>query len=450
MIGNTIANYDAGVSWNGTRHRFTFTAYATGTNIAMGTYNGAPYVANGEALAGNDDNSNIRLYNRIQAAISRSSTNLGSFSWTNGGIDPISDMSFQLSAPLAVSVTKDETLAIRYGIHKFDTTINSQRPIARTTLKHGGGARNVTADVNGYVTGTSTDTGTDDVMGDPVYVRVNSTTLRAVEIEGSSIGFGGNGWSGANIQNSRPASSAVQGATSPAELVCYQDGTLTANTGMVWHNKAESGSSLFDQYNQSSTANDLYRPNRFRARTAEKIAIGYTDCIYSCFVNESAQVAPGYSLANALAAWDSVIRQLIRRNISLSRRTWIFLEGNPTTWTGGGTPWDTSVAAETYQNAQTPTNNALFGTTYRAALLVRLDSICKELGSAWVFDTGKVTHVANIRGEHVWAKPANALKPTDDGTHPNHDISYVIRDAVTPFFGGRDATTFPVFGLLNP
>lgn len=424
----------------------------------MGTFNHAPFVSIGEAPAGNNDYSNIRLTNRIEARIQRSTTNLGAFNWTNGGNDPISDGSFQLSEPLAVSVTKDETLNVRYGIHKFDTTLNSQRPAHRTSLRFGNntGTRNVTDNMSAFLTGTSVPTyGALDTMGDILYVRVTSTTLRAVRVEGSSIGYGGNGWAAAssNIQNGLPASSAVDGAASAAELTARQDGLLAANTGMVWHNVAESGSNLFQQYAQGWVANDAYRPGRFRARQSEKLAIGYTDVIYSCFVNETASLMSGFNLTNALNAWEESVRNLIRLNQSLNCRTWIFLEGPQTTWTGGGTAWDLALSDAAYRDGQTPSNNAVTSiTAYRAALVDRIHTICNELGSAWIFDTAKVTHALNVRGELVWNKGRTNVAATtgNDGTHPAHDHTFAIRDAAIPFFGGRNATSFPAFGLLNP
>lgn len=449
----SLNNQDAAAPWTGSWTRWTFPVYASSSRLAMGTWNTVPNINVGETFAGSAAPTNIRLNNSIEAALQRASTNLGRFQWQGANNKCVSDGSFRLSEPLAIAVTKDETLAVRYGCDKFDTSVNSQRPNHRTTDRHANLARNVTTDVSAYVGGTSTDTGTGNGMGDPVFLEVTDGTLRAVLIQGSSIGFGGNGWIAANQQNGLPLSASVQGATSGAELTAYQNGTATGQTGMVFSNQSESASNLFQRYKTVGYSASQYRPGRFRQRDAEEQQIGYTDTIISFWVNECSATMSGFNINTALDAFESAARQIIKKNIALDRRTWFFIEGNQTTWTGGGTPWDLGLSDTAYQDGQTPASNGVTNiTSYRNQMLARLDAVCKQLGSAWIFDTGKVTQTLNSRGELVWKKGPSGVQPTssNDGTHPNQANCYAIRDAAVPFFGGRNATTFPAFGLLNP
>jgi hypothetical protein len=229
---------------------------------------------------------------------------------------------------------------------------------------------------------------------------------------------------------------------------------------MQWFGLGEAGTNIFREFQTSvssrvNDANFEHRQNQFAVRHAIENVVGFSDEIWVGWGNEAAIMASGHNATNDLEAMVDVLRQKIERNIARNCRTWIMLGSATSTWTGGGTAWDATLTDAQFRDAQTSNHSGILNQrTFREALLVRLDSLCKELGSAWVFDSCKVTHSLNAAGGLVWNrisdKAGGFVSSTSDGTHFTHLAHEAVGAAFSQHFGSDLATSFPAFGVLNP
>jgi hypothetical protein len=458
MFNSSVSTHDPSVTWTGGIAQYNVPISVDANAILMATYQSSVVTVAGERIPGGGDASDPKYNQKIQAAIKRSTTNLGSFTWVDAGVDPISDMSFNLSSPLVTAATEGEVLQVNWGCHKADNTLNTLRAyLILNTVTSNGANRNVTTDVNAFVTGTSNNATTGiSTNGDPVLLRTTNTTRRFVLIDGSSIATAGSGWVVGNQQNARPLSVNVDGATSGAEIACRQNGIGVGQNGMVWWNCAESGSCI-QQRIPTSYSIVGYRPQGYRVRNAIAQMVDFTDNIVSVWMNEfgNAFGFNGLWVSNDMAVhdlfWEEVFTKIIKDNIARNRRTWLMIEGPGTTWTGGGTAWDATLSASAYRNAQTPDKNSLTNPfTARAKCLEVAKRVAQREGSAWVFDTALFTHAHNDRGVYVWDLTDASIQPTADGIHPLHNASYRIGNGLGAYFGTRNQTSgFPAFGALN-
>jgi hypothetical protein len=458
MYNSSVSTHDPNAPWTGSFGKYNVPISVNATALFMATYQSSVVSVAGERIPGGGDASDIRYNNKIQGAIKRAGTNLGSFTWVDAGADPVSDMSFNLSSALVVSATEGETLQANWGCYKFDTSINSLRSyLILNTHSNLGANRNVTTDVNGTVTAGGTDSGTDaSVNGDPILLRTTNTTRRFVVISGSSKASPGSGWTAGNQQSGLPLSVNADAATSPAEIACRQNGLGSGQNGMVWWNTAESGSCQQQRF-PTSFSQSAFRPQGYRMRNALMQQVDFTDEIISLWVNEfgNAFGFNGIWVSADTSAhdlfWEQIFTQAIKANIARNRRTWFLIEGLQTDWTGGGTNWDATLTAAAYRDAQTPSKGSFINPGIaRAKCLEVADRVCKREGSAWAIDTAKFTHALNVRGESVWDLKTSSIQPTADGTHELHSSAYLVGNGVATYFGTRDqASGFPSFGLVN-
>lgn len=458
MYNSSVSTHDPSVTWAGGFCKYNVPIYVGASALFMATYQSSVVTVAGERIPGGGDASNIKYNQKIQGAAKRAGTNLGSFSWLGAGIDPISDMSFNLSQPLSGSFTQGEVIQINWGCHKFDTEVNTLRSyLILASHSSLGAARNVTTDVNVTVTGGGTDSGTGvNVNGDPILLLTTDQTARAVSIQGSSIASAGSGWTAGNQQSGLPLSVNADGACSAIEIACRQNGLGAGQNGMVWWNMGESGSCQMQRL-PTSVFIANYEPQRYRCRNAILDAVDFTDDVLSLWVNEfgNAFGFNGLWVSNDMNVhdlfWDQFFTQHILRNQARNRRSWIVVEGLQTDWTGGGTAWDATLSAQAYRNAQAPSKTTF--TNPRTAQLKCIevaDRVCKKYGSAYVLDSGKFTHALNDSGQLVWDLKTPSIQPTGDGTHPLQSSAYSIGNGLATYLGTRNQTTgFPSAGLLN-
>lgn len=469
MTNNTVINNTAGGTETGTIHRAKFTPYASFSRLALAICNIGTRTLKGEVLAGDASgnyNDIRKAANVIEAATEKNGANAGAFTF-RGIADPSMTDAWVLSAPLSVSLVTSDTFWIRYGIKKFDTTINSQTVVSRSVNRYGtaNAQRNtITTSVSSWVTGIGSNPPGNDCHCGVIYGETNDATLNAGLIEGDSIGYGfSNGWWVTSVQGTNPLSNTVDGATSDIEFGLYRVAAPTS--GMVYKNNCEPGSALWEWVPQSSftlSGNPPLDPGRHTARWRESETIGFTDNFISLWTNEFGNYTSGWNETTWMAGMEEMVRYLIKRNQNLLRRTWFIVDPVQTLWTGGGTFADTSLSESAFLDAQTPAQNTVPTgnvTALHERFVAMLDRVCKELGSAWVYNRAKFYQAKNVRGEYAWKKAPdgsggwfNPVQETSTNlTHPGHRNCVIGGADMANYFPTKNQVTgFPAFGLVNP
>lgn len=450
-------------SFDSTATRYGFTApYATSrvkllaTVAAIGTGVGERGPLNGdwnERRQGVPFRAGIAIGTGTGTAFQFTSTG------TNGRV--LVGRSLEISSNLSLSVSEGDQVWIRgawYRPTEFaDNSIAWRLPLNRVIQLHDQVERNVATTGDTWITSNSS-TNSNSTSGEFILFETTNPLVRCVKIKGSSSSVAGNGW---GVESGQEASTHPNGFVSKscnsahvaAEYACFLG-------GMQWFGLGEAGTNIFREFQTNvstrvTDANFEQRQNQFAVRHAIENVVGFSDEIWVGWGNEAAIMASGHNATNDLEAMVDVLRQKIERNIARNCRTWIMLGSATTTWTGGGTSWDASLTDAQFRDAQTTNHNGILNQrTFREALLARLDSLCKELGSAWVFDSCKVTHSLNAAGGLVWNrisdKAGGFVSSTSDGTHFTHLAHELVGAAFYEFFGDDLATSFPAWGVLNP
>jgi hypothetical protein len=464
-----VFNNSAGGSETGTIHRAKFTPYSSFSRLALAICNVGTQISFGECIAGGASgnyNDIRKAANVIEAAAEKNGANGGSFTF-RGVIDPSMTDAWVLSSPLTVSLVTSDTFWVRFGIKKFDATINSQTVISRQVNRYGtaNSQRNtITTSVNAWVTGTGTVPPGNDCHCGVLYGETSDATLNAALIEGDSLGYGfPGGWWVTSVQGSNPLSNTVDGAASDIEFGLYRVAGPT--TGVVYKNNSEPGSALWQWVPQTSftlSGNPTLDPSRHVNRWRESETIGFTDNLISLWTNEFANYTSGWNETSWMAGIEEMARYIIKRNQNLFRRTWFIVDPIQTTWTGGGTYMDTALTEQAFLDAQTPNQNTVPAgnvTALHERFVARLDAICKELGSAWVYNRAKFYQAKNVRGEYAFKKAPDGgggwfnpvVETSGIATHLGHRNCVIGGADMANYLPAKNQTSgFPPFGLVNP
>ena len=468
MYNDSIINNTSAGTETGTIHRAKFTPYASFSRLALAMCNVGTRTSIGEVLAGGASGNydDIRkAANKFQASAEKNGANAGAFTW-RGITAPCMTDAWVLSAPLAVSLVTSDTFWVRTGIHKFDTTVNSQTVPSRGLNRYGSAnaQRNtITTSVDTWVTGTLT-TSSNDCHSGIIYGEVADATLNAALIEGDSLGYGfAGGWWVTSVQGTNPLSNTVDGATSDIEFALYRVGD--SSNGVVYKNNCEPNSALWQWVPQSSftlSGNPVLDPGRHTARWRESETIGFTDNFISLWTNEFANFNSSWNETPWMAGMEEMVRYIIKRNQNLLRRTWFVVDPIQTTWTGGGTYCDTTLSDSAFLDAQTPNQNTVPAgnvTALHERFVAMLDRVCKELGSAWVYNRARFYQAKNVRGEYAFKKAPDGVggffSPVFETsgilTHPGHRNVVICGADMMSYFPTKNKVSgWPPFGLLNP
>lgn len=370
------------------------------------------------------------------------------------------------SRPLTAKVGKGEECWVRGAwfkpIGRVDVNANWVLPMNRWSGLYDRVERNVTPSARQWVTGNGkvNQNGTDAGF---ILFETTDPTIRCVKITGSSSGVAGMGWGMGADQDrastqpggflSKEANSAQVGI----EYACWKG-------DMQWFAIAEAGSHLFREY-ETTLAHRKQDPNwqvkkrQYAVRRGIESSIGFTDDVWTGFTNEYSVTVPNFSFEKDVEAWIEAFRKKIEFNRARNCRTWLILGSTQSFWRKAGKRYDASLDEKTFRDSQESVFPQISEVKFRQAILDRLDKLCKELGSAWVFDSCKVTHGLNSKGQLVWARCPSpkggfinpiAEKDGDRGTHFSHINHQRVGEEFAKYFGEDGQTKFPPFGLLNP
>jgi hypothetical protein len=467
LPNGTIINNDPSAPWTGTIHRGKVPVYANFSKIVLGISNVGTMNNIGESLAGAADSSDIRIAaNRVQANLEVNGVNLGAFSWF-GNIDPTMTDAFKLSFPISATVSSIDNVWVRLGVHKFDTTINSQVVANRIASRLGITVcqRNVTTNVAADVANTNPVGGNDCFIGYP-FGETADPNLNSALIRGDSLAYGGTGWWINGVQGANPLSNTMDGSMSDIEIALYRRSNPAQ--GVVYFNISEPASAMWVQVNQGKNivgTGNGFEPSRYSARYAID-KLGFTDDFVSFWTNEFGYASGGFNEANWKVGMEEIARKIILQNHVYLRRTWFVVDPVQTQWTGGGTTGDLGLSPTAYLDAQTPVFNGIpvgGPTALHEWFVEMLDGVCNELGSAWVYNRAKFYQQKNTRGELAWKKISDGVggwfAPTggngpsyaNDFTHPGHAAAVSCATDMEQYFPTRTQTSgFPALGLLNP
>ncbi len=371
-----------------------------------------------------------------------------------------------LSRPLNFQVKKGDEVWMRGAwykpIDRPDQNAGWLHPMNRWIGLYSRVERNVAASAKQWILSNGSQVANPSDAG-YVFFETKDPSIRCVKLTGSSHSVAGKGWGYAGDQDkdqTQPGGFLTKNANSAqvaAEYACWLG-------KMQWFAMAQSGSHIFTEFDgrigrRKGDSNWEVKPKRYGTRRAIEATIGFTDDIWTGWTNEFAMTAPGLDLDSDVEAWAQAFRAKIQENIKRNCRTWIVLGPVQTFWRRSGSVYNPKLSEKEFRDSQALTVPQVPEVAFRKAILKRLDRLCKELGSAWVFDACLITHGLNSKGELVWARcpspkggfviPTN-YKDGERGTHYSHLNHQRVGSAFAKYFGKDGQTKFPPFGLLNP
>ncbi len=373
---------------------------------------------------------------------------------------------WKMSRPLNFDVKKGDLVWIRGAwfkpIDRPDQKASWLHPMNRWIGLYSRVERNVTPSAKQWIlsSGSQVANATDAGF---VFFETKDPKIRCIKLTGSSHSVAGKGWGyeadqeKATTQPGGFLSKNANSAQVAAEYACWLG-------KMQWFAMAQSGSHLFTEFDgrigrRKSDTNWEVKPKRYGTRRSIEATIGFTDDIWTGWTNEYAMTAPGFSPESDVEAWVQAFRAKIKANIDRNCRTWIIMGPVQTFWRKPGQVYNAKLSEKEFRDAQAMTVPQVNELAFRKAVLKRLDALCKEMGSAWVYDACLLTHGLNSKGELVWARCPSpkggyvmptALGDGDRGTHYSHINHQRVGAEFAKFFGKDGQTKFPPFGLLNP